>query len=160
MGDCQLFFEQLLLEQIRVIAVPGEQLIVRAQLHDAAGHQHGNLVRMADGGDAVGDEQGSAALHHALQFAQDLLLGIGVDAGQSVVEDQDAGVADDGAGNRGALFLAAGKGDAALADGGGQAGGEFFKFAANVRRFGGLKNLAIGSPGSAKSDISADGLAE
>jgi hypothetical protein len=77
-----------------------------------------------------------------------------------IVEDQDAGVADDGAGNRCALLLAPGEGDPALADHGRQAGGEFFEFAADVRRLGGLEHLAIGGPGSAKGDISANRLAE
>ena len=52
----------------------------------------------------------------SLEAAEDALFGVGVDAGQGVVEDEDFGVADDGAGDGGALFLAAGEGESALAD--------------------------------------------
>ena len=56
--------------------------------------------------------------------AEDALFGVGVYAGEGVVEDEDVGVADDGAGDGGALFLAAGEGEAALADHGVEAFGE------------------------------------
>ncbi len=95
-----------------------------------------------------------------LQFAQDLLFGVGVDTGQRVVQDQDAGVADDGASDGRSLLLASGERDPALAHHGRQAGGKFFKFAPDVGRLSGLQHLFIAGQGSAKGDVSANGLAE
>jgi hypothetical protein len=46
--DRQLLFQKLLLEQIRVIPVLGQQLVVRAQLDDTAGDQHSNLIRVTN----------------------------------------------------------------------------------------------------------------
>ncbi len=51
-------------------------------------------------------------------MVEDFVFGVGVDAGEGVVEDEDAGTAEEGAGDGGALLLASGEGDAALADGG------------------------------------------
>ena len=59
-----------------------------------------------------------------VQAAQDALLGVGIHAGKGIVENQDARIAKDGAGQGGALLLAAGKRDAALADHGVVSGGE------------------------------------
>ena len=70
-----------------------------ALLGDAAGDQDGDLVGVAGGGDAVGDEEGGASAHDLAQTGEDDLFGVGVDAGQGVVEDEDAGVAQDGAGD-------------------------------------------------------------
>ena len=58
-----------------------------------------------------------------------------------------------GAGDRGALFLSAGEGDAALTDGGRQARRELFEFAADVRGLGGFEHLGIAGPGSAEGDV-------
>ena len=60
---------------------------------------------------------------------QDPFFGEGVDTGKRVVEDQDTRVAQDGAGNRRALLLAASERDAALADHGLITGGETFDIA-------------------------------
>ena len=51
-----------------------------------------------------------------LQAAQNVLLGLRIDAGEAVVEQQHLGVADEAARQRGALLLPAGEGDAAFAD--------------------------------------------
>ncbi len=57
----------------------------------------------------MGDEDGGPSLHHFAQVIEDVILGLGIDAGQGVVQHQDARVADDRAGDRGALLLAAGE---------------------------------------------------
>ena len=86
------------------------------QLGDAAGDEYGDLVGVARGRDAVGNKDGRATAHDLAQAGEDALFGIGVHARQRIVEDQDARVADDGAGDGGALLLPAGEGDAAFAD--------------------------------------------
>ena len=73
--------------------------------------------------------------------SKDVLFGIGVDAGEGIVEDEDAGIAEDGAGQGGALFLSAGEGEAAFADGGFEGIGEQVEFLANMRGFGGACNV-------------------
>ena len=75
-------------------------------------------VGVADGGNAVGDEDGGAPAHDFAEMIEDFVFGVGVDAGEGVVEDEDAGAAEKGAGDGGALLLASGESDAALADGG------------------------------------------
>ena len=54
-------------------------------------------------------------VHHPLQRQLDQVLGLGIHAGGGIVEDQDARVGQQGAGDRQALLLPAGKGHAALA---------------------------------------------
>ena len=94
----------------------------------------------------------SCGPHHAAEFAEDLLFGVSVDAGQGVVEDEDAGIAEDGAGDGRALLLPPGESDAALAHRGLQAVREFFELAADVCGFGGRKNLASSvRPGAPKA---------
>ena len=51
--------------------------------------KHGDAVGVAHGGDAVRDEDGGASLHHFAQAVEDLILGVGIDAGQGVVEDRE-----------------------------------------------------------------------
>ena len=123
-GYGEFFFEALLFEETGVVAVAGDEFVVGAELGDAAGDEDGDLVGVARGGDAVGDEDGGATFHDSLQAAEDALFGVGVDAGEGVVEDEDFGIADDGAGDGGALLLAAGEGESALADLGVEAFGE------------------------------------
>ena len=66
----------------------------------------------------MGDEDRGPSLHDLAQVIEDLVLGLGVDAGQGVVEHQNARVAYDRAGDCRALLLAAGERQPALADGG------------------------------------------
>jgi hypothetical protein len=49
----QFFFQQLLVVQIGVIAVSGQQFIMRAKFYDAAAVQHGNHIGVAHGGNAM-----------------------------------------------------------------------------------------------------------
>ena len=89
-----------------------------------------------------------------------MLFGVGVDGGEGVVEDEDAGIADDGAGDGGALLLAAGECDAALADHGVEALGELEDFGADVRDDGGVFDCSGGGVGDAEGDVLADGVGE
>ena len=49
MGDGELFFEQLFLEQPCIVAIQFEQFLVRSQFRYAAPHQHGDAIGVADG---------------------------------------------------------------------------------------------------------------
>src|ERR1700675_2357096 len=97
-------------------------------------------------------------------MVQDFVLGVGVDAGEGIVEDQDARAAEKGAGDGSALLLASGESDAAFSDGGVVAFGETFDVLRDVGGFGGgfdvvQLGLAIFSR-YAEGDILADGVAE
>jgi hypothetical protein len=94
----------LLLVEAGVVAVEGQQLVVAAQFDDSAAVEHGDLVGIAHGGDAVGDEDGGGGGGVAAQAAEDALFGVGVDAGQRVVEDEDGGAAQQGAGDGARCF--------------------------------------------------------
>ena len=75
---------------------------------DAVGLQHGRQ--------AVGDDDGGAALHQMLERRLHQRLAFGVERRGRLVEQQDRRVAQDGAGNGDALALAAGQRHAAFAD--------------------------------------------
>ncbi len=90
----------------------------------------------------------------------DLVLDAGVDGGGRVVEEEEPGVGEDGAGEGDALALAAGEGEAVLADGGvvpvGQVGDE----AVRLGGAGGPLDLLLGGVGDAVRDVGADGVGE
>ena len=159
-GDGEFFFEALLFEEAGVVAVAGEEFVVGAQFGDAAGYEDGDLVGVAGGGDAVGDEDGGPALHDGAKALEDAFFGVSIDAGERVVEDEDARVADDGAGDGGALLLAAGESDAALADHGVEALGELEDLGGDVGDGGGFFDLLGGCLGDTEGDVLADGLRE
>src|SRR4051812_38786311 len=78
----------------------------------------------ADGGEAVGDDDRGAAVEEALEAALDRLLGADVDVGGGLVEDEDARLGEEGAGEGDQLALPGRELYAALADFGVQALGQ------------------------------------
>ena len=93
-----------------------QQLVVPAALDDAAALQHQDLVGRLHGAQPLGDDEGRAALHELRQRLLDQVLRLRVHARGGVVEDEDARVQEQRARDGHALLLAAGEGDAALAD--------------------------------------------
>src|SRR3954464_8774516 len=87
-----------------------------ALLGDFAAFEDDDLAGSADGGEAVGDDYGGAAVEEALQAALDRFLGADVDVGGGLVEDEDAGLGEEGAGEGDQLALTGRELDAALAD--------------------------------------------
>ena len=96
--------------------LPGHQLVVAPQLGDAAVVDHDDAVGVAHGREAVGDDEGGASVHQVGEGLLDEVLALRVEGGGGLVEDEDGGVVQDGAGDGEALLLAAGEPDAALAD--------------------------------------------
>ena len=88
----------------------------RALGGDAPVLEHDHLVGQRDRGHAVRDHERGAALHHLGKRLLDRALGRGVHAGGGVVQDQHARRRQQRAGDGHALALAAGQGQAALAD--------------------------------------------
>ncbi|MNN23768.1 hypothetical protein D3C81_1371740 [compost metagenome] len=103
-----LELRQLLLHQPRILAARAQQFGVRALLANLAVFHDDDAVRLDDGGKAVGDDDGGAALHQGVERLLYQLFAGGVERAGGFIEDEDLRRAQDGAGNRDALLLAAG----------------------------------------------------
>ena len=84
------------------------QLAVRAVLDEAAVIQDDDAVRILDGRQAVGDDEGRTPDHEPVQGVLHDALAFRIEGRRGFVQDQDAGVLQDGPGNGDALPLAAG----------------------------------------------------
>src|ERR1700748_458386 len=100
------------------------------------------------------------AFHHAAQAREDALFGLCVHGGKGVVEDKDAWIANHGAGNGAALFLAAGESDAAFTDDGVIFVGEALDVDVDICDFSGGADLIDAVFSEAEGDVAADGFAE
>src|SRR6478735_7672169 len=85
-----------------------------------------DLACAADRGEAVGDDYCGAAVEEALEASLDRFLRADGDVGGGLVEDEDAGLGEEGAGEGDQLALAGRELDAALADFGVEALGQGF----------------------------------
>ena len=75
-----------------VIAALFQQFGVGALLPDALAVDIGDPVRIADGGEAVGDDQGGASPGQLFQCRLDVGLGDGVQGGGGLIQQQDGRV--------------------------------------------------------------------
>ena len=127
---------------------------------DPAVVEHDDLVRQRDRREAVGDHERGAPRHRLGERQLDALLGGGVHRGGGVVEHEHARVGEQRAGDRDALALAAGDGQAALADLGlvalGQAAHEVVRLGAAGGRF----DLLDRGLGAGVGDVLGDGRGE
>ena len=78
--------------------------------------KHGDGIGPANGGKTVSDYENSAAGHEIVQSILNEQFRFGVELGSRFVQNEDGSVLQQGAGNREALALAAGKALAAIAD--------------------------------------------
>ena len=101
--------------QAGIETAASQQLPVRALLAEPAVVQHEDAVGLADGREAVRDDDRSAALEQLLQRLLDEAFGLGVDAARGLVEDQDVGVGGQRPREREQLLLADAQVRAALA---------------------------------------------
>jgi ribonuclease G len=90
-------------------AVHGHEFLVAALFGDAALFHDHDAVRMLDGGQPVGNDQGGAPRHQALESLLDQALGLGVQRGRGFVQDQDRCVLVECACDRQPLALATGE---------------------------------------------------
>src|SRR5690606_9647266 len=97
---------------------PRQQLVVGAEVDQLAAAQQQDLVGPPDLGQSVGDQQRGAAFEHPADGLLDQVLGGGVDGAGGVVEHEDRRVGQQRPRDGQPLALAAGQGDAALADDG------------------------------------------
>ena len=63
-----------------------------APLDDTALFQHHDAIRIADGGQAVSDNKGGAAIHQAIHAPLHQCLGAGINGGGRLVQDQHRGI--------------------------------------------------------------------
>src|SRR6266852_2045803 len=95
--------------QLGIDAAERQELVVLALLREAAVLENDDLVRVADRAQPVSDGDDGATLHQAVEGLQDELLGLGIQRGGRLVENEDRRIADDGARDLDALLLAAGE---------------------------------------------------
>ena len=91
-----------------------------------------------------------------LHRVADALLGAGVDRGGRVVEDEDGGAENEGAGDGHALALAAGERGAALADHGLVVVRQAHDVVGQLGVFGGAVDALLAGPGVAVGDVVLD----
>ena len=103
--------EELHAGDFAVVAVLAHELVVGSDLGDAALLEDDDQVGLFHAADAVGDDEGGAAVHDEVHAAADQVFGFGIDAGGGVIEDEDARVGEDGPGDGQALLLPAGEGE-------------------------------------------------
>src|SRR3546814_16279760 len=102
--------------EARVEAAGCRQLAVAAALDQAALVDHQDAVGLQHGGEAVGDDQRRASGHEAVERLLHHALALGIERSGRLVEQQQWWVPEDGAGDGGALTLAAGRAQAILAE--------------------------------------------
>lgn len=101
-------------DEVGVEAIGGNEIGVAASFGDAAMFEDEDLICVADGGEAVGDDEAGAVGEEAVEGFLNEFFGGGIDAGGGFVEDEDGRVFEEGAGDGDALFFADAEADAAL----------------------------------------------
>src|SRR5271157_1451764 len=106
------------------------------------------------------DKDGRASFHDLAQMVEDAVFGLRVHAGEGVVKHQDSRIADYRSRDGGALLLAAGKRQSALADQRVVAVGEALDLSGNAGCLGGAAYFVIRGVVRAEGNVLADGVAE
>ena len=131
-----------------------------AGLDDAAALHDDNAVGVADGGQAVGDDDHGAVAAQLDQGVLDGPLGLVVEGRGGLVEEQDGRVAQKGPGNGNALALATGELAAIGADPGGEAVGQLVDELHGVGGTGGGDDVGRGHIRPAIGDVGSDAVVE
>ena len=106
------------------------------------------------------DDERRASLHQERERLLDAALGVGIERGRGFVEDQDRSVLEEGAGDRDALTLAAGKAPAPLADLSEEAFGLGLDEFQGSGHAGGLADLGVAGGRTTQADVLEDRLVE
>ena len=78
---------------------------MRALFDDVAVIHDEDVLRMADGGEPMGDDKARPSLHQPLHRRLDILLGARIDVARRLVENEHGRGGEHGAGDRDELFL-------------------------------------------------------
>ena len=125
-----------------------------AFVHDAY------FVGVADGRQAVGDDDGGTVAHKVFKRFLHETFRFGIEGGGGFVEDENRGVFKDSAGDGDALALAAGEFDAAFAGEGVETFWQGFDKFPSVGEFGGFDDFFVTSVRSGVGDVFADSTVE
>ena len=111
-----IIFYRLHLYQLIIAALTCHELLVGAPLDNTALLKDNDKVGMTDGGEAMGHDKSRAAREEGLECLLHKAFAFGIESAGGLVEDEEAGVGEDGAGNREALPLSAAEEGAAVAN--------------------------------------------
>ena len=112
------------LEFVKVTVLVLGEFLVATCLDDDALVDYKERLAVSDRTEAMCDDDRGSSFHGAVECLLNDFLVFFVEGGCGLVEDEEAGVADEGAGDGDALFLAAGEVRAFEAAFFGEAGGE------------------------------------
>jgi len=141
-------------------AVLGEEFVEATLFDNAAFLDDEDLVHGAEGGEAMGDADDGAIFGEVVDGFLDFGFGLGVEGGGGFVEDEDGGVADEGAGDGDALALSAREAEATFAERGVVTVGEGFDEVVGVGFAGGGDDFIAGGAGFSEGNIFSDGGVE
>ena len=99
---------------------------MRALFDDVAVIHDEDVLRMADGGEPMGDDKARPPLHQPLHRRLDILLGARIDVARRLVENEHGRVGEHGAGDRDELLLPLGDVDGVIREHGIVPRGQFF----------------------------------
>src|SRR5450759_3886007 len=142
-------------DQAAVQAVLADQLFVGAHFGNLHAFQHHNQVGIADGRKAVGNDNGGAPHHQALQGLLDEQFSLRIHRGGGLVQDQDGGVLEHGAGDGQALLLPAGELGTPFTDHGVKAVRQVLDKLVGVGNLGGSNYFRLTGAGADKEDVLA-----
>src|SRR5258708_28925995 len=122
--------------------------------------EHGDTIGIADRGNAVGDENRGAPVHHIAQVIENFIFGVGIDAGERVVENQDSWIPNESARNRRSLLLSARQRYAAFPNHGAITLGKALDVDGNICGVSGVVNLIIRRQVYSQGNVFADAVTE
>ena len=131
-----------------------------AALDDAAIAEDEDEVGLADGAEAVGDDEAGAAAQEQGEGGLEAGFGDGVDGAGGFVEDEDARVGEEGAGEANELALAEGESVAGFADLGVPAIGKGLEEVEAIEFAGGVDDFGEGGFRAGETDVIEDGAFE
>ena len=124
-----------------------------ATLDDLAVVQHHDAVGVADGGQAVGDDEDGSSLHQRIHTGLHLGLGVGIDGGGGLVQNHYRGIGHGGPGNGNQLPLALGEAGTVSGEHGVVAVGQPGDEVVGVGQLGGVDAGLVGGIQLAIADI-------
>lgn len=147
-------------DELVVAALGLHELLVGALLHYPTLLEHHYEVGMLYGAEAVGDDEGGAARHEAVERLLHKVFALGVERRGGFVEDEDVGIGEDGTSYGETLPLSAAEEGSAIADVGVVALRCGKDELVRVGYAGGTFHLVEGGGGMAVGDVVADGVVE
>ena len=147
----------LVVPEAGVAAAGGAEGVVGALFEDAAMVEDDDVIGLADGGEAVGNDEDGALAHEVVERLLDLAFGDGVHAGGGLVEDDKRRVFQEDAGDGEALFFALGETDALFADVGLQAQRKGLNEVPGGGAFEGGDHGGLGDIGADEAEVVGDG---